>query len=129
MPTVLDSRAPRSADPVSDADRPLRALWRRYTVYRARLILAFTFSVINKVADVMPEWEQAWHGVVRRHGLVDRPLAAAANWAFADATLIRWWDEIMSTNKARSFGFHDWDDSEQRFLTIIDQYRAAKILP
>lgn len=55
MPTVLDSRAPRSADPVSDADRPLRALWRRYTVYRARLILAFTFSVINKVADVMPE--------------------------------------------------------------------------
>ena len=52
---VIDSRAPRSADPVSDADRPLRALWRRYTVYRARLILAFTFSVINKVADVMPE--------------------------------------------------------------------------
>lgn len=81
------------------------------------------------LADVMPEWESRWQKIVARHGLQPRPLSAVANWAYADATLVRWWDEIMSTNKARSFGFHDWDDSEQRFLTIIDQYRAAKILP
>ena len=81
------------------------------------------------LADVMPEWDDAWRRIVAKHALVDRPLAAVANWAFADATLIRWWDEIMSTNKARALGFHDWDDSEQRLLAILGQYRAARILP
>jgi hypothetical protein len=66
---------------------------------------------------------------VKRYGLIDQPLAAVANWAFADATLLRWWDEILSTNKAREFGFHDWDDSERRFMAIVQQYREAKILP
>lgn len=81
------------------------------------------------LADVMPEWEGAWRRIVAKHGLVDQPLSAVANWAFADATLIRWWDEIMSTNKARAHGFHDWDDSEARLLAILEQYRAARILP
>ena len=81
------------------------------------------------LADVMPEWDKAWARIVKKHGLVDQPLSAVANWAFADATLIRWWDEIMSTNKARAHGFHDWDDSERRFLSIIKQYREAKFLP
>ena len=81
------------------------------------------------LAEVMPDWEGAWHRVVKRHGLLDRPLATLANWAFADATLMRWWDEILSTNKARDFGFHDWDDSERRFMAILQQYRQAKLLP
>jgi len=81
------------------------------------------------LADVMPEWEAVWPRVVKRHGLVDQPLTAVANWAFADATLLRWWDEILSTNKARDFGFHGWDDSERRFMAIVQQYRDAKILP
>jgi len=81
------------------------------------------------LADVMPQWEKAWARIVKKHGLVDQPLANVANWAFADATLIRWWDEMMSTNKARDFGFHDWDDSERRFLSIVALYRQAKILP
>ena len=42
---------------------------------------------------------------------------------------MRWWDEIQSTNKVRAFGFHDWADSERRFLAIIKQYRDAKFLP
>lgn len=81
------------------------------------------------LADVMPEWELAWRRIVKKHNLVDQPLSAVANWAFADATLIRWWDEIMSTNKVRDFGFHDWDDSERRLLSIVQQYRDARILP
>jgi len=31
---------------------------------------------------------------VKRHGLVDQPLTALANWAFVDGTLMRWLDEI-----------------------------------
>ena len=52
-----------------------------------------------------------------------------ANWGYLDATLERTWDEIFSTTKARRFGFHDWEDSEERLLALIGEYRAPKILP
>ena len=39
----------------TDADQPLRALWKRYRVYRGRFIGAVVSSTINKVADVVPE--------------------------------------------------------------------------
>lgn len=35
--------------------RPLSALWQRYRRYRVRFALAMTASVVNKVADVVPE--------------------------------------------------------------------------
>lgn len=38
-----------------DADRPLRALWKRYGAYRGRFVGAVAASTVNKVADVMPE--------------------------------------------------------------------------
>jgi ATP-binding cassette subfamily B protein len=38
-----------------DADRPLRALWKRYGAYRGRFVGAVVASSVNKVADVMPE--------------------------------------------------------------------------
>ncbi|MCD9154855.1 ABC transporter ATP-binding protein [Aeromicrobium duanguangcaii] len=34
---------------------PLEELWRRYDRYRRRLVLAVVLSVVNKVADVVPE--------------------------------------------------------------------------
>lgn len=36
-------------------DHPLAALWRRYRAYRVRFIAAVIASVVNKVADVVPE--------------------------------------------------------------------------
>ena len=40
---------------VPAADRPLRALWQRYGVYRSRFVAAVVASTVNKVADVAPE--------------------------------------------------------------------------
>ena len=82
-----------------------------------------------RLAEVMPGKAAAWHRVCERHGLAPRPLSAVANWGYLDATLERTWDEILGTNKARTFGFHDWEDSEERLLALIGEYRAAKILP
>ena len=45
---------PAAAPPFSP-DQPLRALWQRYRNYRGRFALAVTMSVLNKVADVVPE--------------------------------------------------------------------------
>ncbi|GAA1919467.1 ABC transporter ATP-binding protein [Nocardioides hwasunensis] len=44
------------SEPVTPAAvQPLRALWRRYDVYRWRFVGAVTASTVNKVADVVPE--------------------------------------------------------------------------
>ena len=82
-----------------------------------------------RLAAVMQGREAVWDRIRERCALAPRPLSEVANWGYLDATLERTWDEILSTNKARSFGFHDWADSEERLLALIGEYRAAKILP
>ena len=82
-----------------------------------------------RLAAVMQEKEPVWERVCGRFGLAPRPLSEVANWGYLDATLERTWNEIFSTTKARRFGFHDWEDSEERLLALIGEYRAAKILP
>ncbi len=82
-----------------------------------------------RLADVMADKGEIWQVICDRHGLRHTTLDQVANWAYADATLERYWDEILSHNKARSLGFHEWDDSEERFFAILDEYRQARILP
>lgn len=81
------------------------------------------------LVDVMADKEPVWRRITERYGLARRPLSAVASWAFADGTLERTWDEILSATKARAFGFHGFADSEADFLTILDRYRNAKLLP
>ena len=82
-----------------------------------------------RLTDVMAGREDVWKRIAQRYGLQQSNIADVANWGFADATLERYWDEIMSNNKARAHGFHDWDDSEERFIALLEQYREAHILP
>ena len=82
-----------------------------------------------RLPEVMQGKEAVWDRVCERSGLASRPLSAVANWGYLDATLERTWDEILSTTKARRFGFHEWEDSEAQLLALIGEYRAAKILP
>ena len=82
-----------------------------------------------RLVEVMQGREAVWDRVCERFGLARQPLSAVANWGYLDATLERTWDEILGTTKARRFGFHDWQDSEERLIELIGEYRAAKILP
>ena len=82
-----------------------------------------------RLAEVMQGRDAVWNRVCERHGLAPRALSAVANWGYLDATLERTWDEILSTTKARRFGFGDWEDSEERLLALIGEYRTAEILP
>ncbi len=81
------------------------------------------------LADVMADKEPVWQRITECYGLEKRPLSVVAQWAYADGTLERTWDEIMSTTKARSFGFHEFADSEADFLAILERYRSTKLLP
>ena len=82
-----------------------------------------------RLAVVMQGKEAVWDRIRERYRLAPRLLSEVANWGYLDATLERTWDEILSTNKSRTFGFHDWEDSEERLLALIGEYRSAKILP
>ena len=81
-----------------------------------------------RLAEVMADRGELWRHMCARHGLVQPRLDRVANWGYADATLERTWDEILSHNKTRRLGFHDWDDSLARFFAVLDQYRQAGIL-
>ena len=81
------------------------------------------------LAEFMADKDDVWAAVCVHHGLQRTNLSEVANWAFADATLERYWDEILCHNKARRHGLDNWDDSPARFLKIMDMYRDARILP
>ena len=82
-----------------------------------------------RLAEVMAGRDGLWRQVCARDGLAQARLDRVANWGYADATLERTWDEILSHNKARRLGFHGWDDSLARFFAVLDEYRRARILP
>lgn len=82
-----------------------------------------------RLADVMADRDELWQHICQRNGLQQTSLAQVANWGYADATLERYWDEILCHNKVRKLGFHDWDNSENKFFDVLQQYRDARILP
>lgn len=82
-----------------------------------------------RLADVMADKAGVWDEICVRCDLRRTNLAEVANWAFADATLERYWDEILCHNKSRAYGLDAWDDSEARFVEILRRYRRAQILP
>lgn len=49
------SSTPAAAPAPAPVHAPLRELWKRYRDRRARFVLAVTLSVLNKLADVVPE--------------------------------------------------------------------------
>ena len=82
-----------------------------------------------KLSETMADRGEIWQLLRSQHDLVDLPLEQVANWSFADATLERYWDEILCHNKVRKFGFHDWDNSQDRFFSLLQQYRDTRVLP
>ena len=124
---ATDDRTPNQAFNVANGDLI------RWCHFWPRLAEAFQIPCgpvrPMNLTDVMADKEPVWQRIVQRHGLENRPLASLAHWAFADATLERTWDEIMSTMKARQFGFHEFADSEATFLDLLSRYRNANLLP
>ena len=82
-----------------------------------------------KLADVMSKRHDIWTTICRKHKLKPFRLEEVANWSYADGTMERNWDEILSHNKSLRYGFNDWDESEVRFVRILKQYQHTCILP
>ena len=102
------------------------AVWERL----ARTYQVETGTVRPRLlADEMAGKDEVWRRIRRRHRLRPAELDDVANWAFADGTLERHWDEILCHDRARRHGLGGRDDSVERFFRILETYREARILP
>lgn len=83
-----------------------------------------------RLADVMADREVHWQDQFYATGQPHtNALNDLVNWGYLDATLERYWDEILCHNKIRAFGFDPWDNSEERLFSLLTAYRDARILP
>jgi len=82
-----------------------------------------------KLVDAMTTRVGLWSEIVAKYGLKPLALESVANWGYLDASVERYWDEVFCHNKIRRFGFDQFDESESRFLSLLEQYQATRILP
>ncbi len=77
----------------------------------------------------MGRHEDVWNRLVERHGLMRNPYSRVADWNFANYAFSNDWDVMSDTTKSRRFGFLEFIDSEEMFLRLFDEFRAAKVVP
>jgi len=87
-----------------------------------------------RLADAMPAHEPLWQKIVQRYELAPHSMQEliGASWQFADAVLGHGGaprDTVVSTVKARRFGFAECVDTEEMFVRQLTELQAARILP
>jgi len=84
-----------------------------------------TICLATFMADKAPVWDE----IVRKHKLVPHAFDNIAAWPFGDFIFGCDYDVMAGTIKARQHGFADCIDSEQMFLRLFSEFRAARIIP
>jgi nucleoside-diphosphate-sugar epimerase len=77
---------------------------------------------------VMADKEPLWNAMRSRYGL-EATYAEVSSWRFGDFVFGWDYDVIADGSKARRFGFHEFVDTEEMFLSIFDDLRKRKIIP
>ena len=57
------------------------------------------------------------------------PIGQVAAWDFADFALRQEWDVFSDLGRLRRVGFNACVDTEAMFVSQLDRYRAARLLP
>ena len=82
-----------------------------------------------KLADFMADKGPIWDEIVRKHQLKPTPFSDLGDWGFADWNFGRTWDTILEDTKRLQYGFTEAIDTEQNFVEIFDDMRAARVIP
>jgi len=78
---------------------------------------------------LMADKAELWQRIAARHGLAPHSYEQLAGWAFGDFVFGSDYDIVSDTGKARRAGFSESLDSEQMFLDLFSQFRAARVIP
>lgn len=70
-----------------------------------------------------------WGELVRQHGLRPYAYEEIVSWKFGDLIFKSTFDNITSTIKARTHGFHDCLDSEEMYLEMLEDLRQQRYIP
>lgn len=82
-----------------------------------------------RLGEWMADKGPLWDAIVKRHGLVARPMEAVVTWNFGDFLWGLEHDIVSSMTKIRLAGFPDTVDTEARILAHLSRYREARLLP
>jgi hypothetical protein len=88
----------------------------------------------QRLAEVMPNYSGLWRDIVAHNDLLPYSMETliGASWQFADAVFGYGGsphDTIVSTVKARQFGFADCVDTDAMFVRQLSALQAARVLP
>jgi nucleoside-diphosphate-sugar epimerase len=101
-------------------------LWPRIAAYWGMEVgLPRTINLARMMADKAPVWDQ----IVARHRLKPHAYQEIVSWPYGDHVFTPDFDIISDTGKSRRHGFFEFEDTEQMFFRLWDQYRAAGVLP
>jgi hypothetical protein len=84
-----------------------------------------TIDLVSFMSDKGPLWDR----MVTKHDLMRVPFAKATNWGFGNYVFKATWDQMSDTTRARSLGFTECFDSEERVLEQLSELRRARFVP
>jgi nucleoside-diphosphate-sugar epimerase len=82
-----------------------------------------------RLAQVMADKAAVWQRIVDRNCLRPTPYDELALWTYGDFVLTPSWDHLLSMNRAREHGFHDFVDTERMIFGMLDRLREWRIIP
>ena len=77
------------------------------------------------MADVGPLWQE----MSMKYGLVVGRLDEMVSWQFANYVFGTTWDVMSDSTKIRRHGFHELLESEDMFLSRLNELRQFKVIP
>ena len=78
---------------------------------------------------VMKSKEPVWQALVKRHGLQDVPVGHLVAWEYGDLHFYKTKGDSTSIIRLWKTGFHEFADTTDLFLDVLEEYRAARLLP
>jgi len=81
------------------------------------------------LGTIMADKEALWKDMIDKHGLAETPYADVSAWAFGDAVFGWNYDFFADGSKLRRAGFHDYVDTEEMFMRVLQDLRKRRIIP
>lgn len=78
----------------------------------------------------MADKEPLWRRIADKYGLAAVPFSDLVSWGFGDFLFNNFeWDLMTDMTKIRQAGFHEVVDTQEMYLRLFAEFRAARLIP